>query len=167
MSNDSFRVGLGTDVHRLEAGDGILLGGAAIPCDKRCIAVSDGDVVLHALVDALLGACAGGDIGDHFPASAVAPGETSRRFVEFALDALASRGASIVNVDCVIDLEAVRLAPFKERIRDSLSGILGISPDRIGVKAKTAEGMGPVGAGEAVAAQAIVLLRVDGDRDES
>lgn len=151
------RVGFGTDLHRLEPGDGVTLGGVTIPCAYRCRAVSDGDVVLHALVDALLGCAALGDIGEHFPESAVTQGESSRRFVEAALAMLADAGLEPVNVDCVIDLEHVRLAEYKAAIRRSVARLLGLDESRVNIKAKTAEGLGPVGEGKAVAAQVAAL----------
>lgn len=160
MVERSYRVGLGTDVHRLEPGDGLKLGGVAISCGYRSVAVSDGDVLLHALVDAMLGACGGGDIGEHFPASEVTPGEDSRRFVEYALDVAKAGGASIVNVDCVIDVEVCRLGVMKKAIRDNLAGMLGVDASRINVKAKTAEGLGAVGEGRAFSAQAVVLMEL-------
>lgn len=156
----SFRVGMGTDVHRLEPGDGLKIGGVAIPCGYRSIADSDGDVLLHAIVDALLGACGAGDIGDHFPASAVSPGEDSACFVEHAVGVVAARGGRIVNVDCVIDIEVCRLGPFKQRIRTRLAEVLGVDASRVNVKAKTAEGLGAVGEGRAFSAQAVVLVEI-------
>lgn len=153
-----FRAGLGTDLHRLEEGEGFRLGGVWIPCAFRCIAVSDGDVLLHALVDALLGACGRGDIGEWFPESSVAPGQVSSVFVAAVLAEMRGRALSIVNVDAVVDLEVVRLAGVKPAIRDSLAALLGLSPDRVNVKAKTAERLGPVGEGRAVAAQVVVLV---------
>lgn len=161
-----YRVGLGSDLHRLRPGDGIRLAGVSIPCPWSCDAVSDGDVVLHALADALLGACALGDIGDHFPESKVARGEDSRRFLEAVLELLDLKAARVVNVDCIIDLERPRLSPFKERMRDSLSRSLGLPPDRVNIKAKTGEGLGPVGVGQAVAAQVVALVRMEQGYEE-
>ncbi len=152
-----FRVGFGTDLHRLDPGDGLTLGGVKIPCAYRCRAVSDGDVVLHALVDALLGCAALGDIGEHFPEHAVTKGESSRRFVGAALAMLAEAGLEPVNVDCVIDLEHVRLAGHKAAMRTSVARLLGLDESHVSIKAKTAEGLGPVGEGKAVAAQVAAL----------
>lgn len=151
------RIGFGTDLHVLEPGEGIVLGGVAVPCGYSVRAVSDGDVVLHALVDAMLG-CAGlGDIGDHFPESVVESGESSRRFVVETREMLAGAGFSLVNIDCVIDLEVVRLAGMKGMIRASLAGLVGLEVGCVNVKAKTAEGVGVVGEGVAVGAQVVVL----------
>lgn len=155
------RIGIGNDIHRLESGNGIRLGGLFIPCPFSCRARSDGDVLLHALTDAMLGALAEGDIGDRYPESAVRQGEDSRRFVLETLALLAARRARLVNIDCIIELERPRLAEWKEAIGQSLSDILSLPPDRIGVKAKTGEGLGPVGEGLAIAARAVALLSVE------
>lgn len=152
------RVGLGTDTHRLVHGEGIYLGGVFIACPFSCHAVSDGDVLLHALVDALLGACGQGDIGEWYPADAVTRGQASDLFVRESLAKLGDAGYAVGNVDSVIDLEVVRLAEWKQEIRASLAALLDIAPEHVNVKAKTAEGMGPVGEGRAVAAQVVVLV---------
>lgn len=154
------RIGFGNDFHVLLEGDGIVLGGVRVPCDRSARAVSDGDVVLHALVDALLGAVGLGDIGDHFPESAVKKGEDSRRFVESVLALPELSAARIVNVDCVIELERPRLSTWKASIRRNIAAILRIDETRVNVKAKTSEGMGPVGVGEAVTASVVALLKL-------
>lgn len=156
--HDYIRVGFGTDLHRLVSGHGMRIGGVTISCGFAAVADSDGDVLLHALVDAVLGASGQGDIGEHFPAAAVVPGQDSAPMLARALALAAQKGGAVVNVDCVIDLEAVKLGPWKAEIRASLARLFGIGADRINVKAKTAEGLGPIGAGEAIAAQAVVLL---------
>lgn len=153
-----FRIGLGTDLHRLQPGNGLRLGGFFIPCEYSCIAMSDGDVLLHSVTDALLGALALGDLGDHFPESKVTHGEDSRRFVRETLQLLANLGARPINVDCVVDLERPRLSPWKNGIRQSLADALGIPFDCASVKAKTAEGFGDIGQSRAIAAQAVVLV---------
>lgn len=155
-----YRIGWGSDLHRLTDGDGIRLGGITIPCPWKSEAVSDGDVLLHALVDAILGACGLGDIGDHFPESKVRRGADSTLFLRYALDLLANRGGRVVNADCVVDIERPRLGETKPLIRDNLARLLGVTADRVNVKAKTAEGLGPVGGGLAIAAQAVVLAEV-------
>lgn len=154
------RIGLGSDLHRLKPGAGIRLGGVDIPCPVACDAVSDGDVLLHALIDALLGALGLGDIGDHFPPSAIRPGEDSRVLLHTILSLPEVRRAAIVNVDAIIDLEHPKLGPFKKKIALNVAELLAITPEQIGVKAKTAEGLGPVGEGRAVAAQVAVLLEI-------
>lgn len=153
-----FRIGFGTDVHCLAPGSGFPLGGVRIPCDRAAIAVSDGDVLVHALVDAILGAIGMGDIGDHFPPSAVEPGQDSATMLAFAMGLAKEKGAVLVNADCVIDLEAVKLEKWKPLIRQSIADLLELEAGNVNVKAKTAEGLGPIGAGEAIAAQAIVLM---------
>lgn len=150
------RIGIGSDIHRLQPGGGIKIGGILIPCEFGCVAVSDGDVLLHALVDALLGATGAGDIGERYPESRVVPGEDSSRYVREVLAELG--GARVENVDCIVHLERPKLSPWKDAIRRSVAGLLGIEPGRVGVKAKTAEGLDAVGRGEAVAAQVVVLL---------
>ncbi len=156
-----FRIGLGSDLHRLERGGGIRLGGLDIPCPLSCVAVSDGDVLLHALMDAWLGALGLGDIGDHFPESSVKPGTDSRLLLKRALSLPEGGGVRIVNVDCIVDLERPKLAGWKKRIAENVAALLGLSPSRVNIKAKTAEGLGPVGAGQAIAAQVALLLEVD------
>ncbi len=150
------RIGIGSDIHRLQPGDGMKIGGVLIPCEFGCIAVSDGDVLLHALVDALLGATGAGDIGERYPESRVAPGEDSARYVREVLADL--KGVRVENVDCIVHLEQPKLSPWKDAIRHSLAGLLGIESGQVGVKAKTAEGLDAVGRGEAVAVQVVVLI---------
>ena len=156
----SMRVGIGSDVHRLMPGSGMRLGGVDIPCSHACVAVSDGDVVVHALVDAVLGACGLGDIGEYFSESNVSPGQDSQGFLEKAIAMLSERGGALINVDCIIDVDVVRLSGWKRAIRENLSRILGLEESRVNVKAKTAEGLGAVGEGRAVAAQAVVLIEL-------
>ncbi len=154
------RIGLGSDLHRLQPGSGIRLGGLDIPADLSCVAVSDGDVLLHALIDAWLGALGLGDIGDYFPESRVAPGAASRLLLQEVLALPAAAGAKIVNVDCIIELEHPKLGPWKKAIAQNVAALLGIDPSRVGVKAKTAEGLGPVGCGQAIAARVALLAEV-------
>ena len=154
------RVGFGTDLHRTRQGDGLRLGGVFIPCGLSCEAVSDGDVLLHALVDALMGAAGMGDIGDRYPESKVTKGEDSSRFVNEVVADIKAMDANLLNVDCVIDLEAPKLGEWKAEIRKSLAAMLKLDSNRVNIKAKTAEGLGPVGSGEAVTAQVAVLLEL-------
>ncbi len=158
MSTDP-RVGLGHDLHRLEAGRPCVLGGVTIPSDVGPVGHSDGDALLHALTDAVLGACGAGDIGDLFPPDDDAwKGADSAEFLTEALRRVAALGFRVASVDTIVIAERPRLGPWKEAIRTSLAGMLGLAPDRIGVKAKTAEGLGPVGEGRALEARAVVLL---------
>ncbi len=156
----AFRIGLGNDIHVLEPGNGIMLGGMLIPCHKGVKAVSDGDVLLHALVDALLGAACLGDIGEHYPESDIDEGEPSARFVREVAALLKARGMRPVNVDTIIHLEEPYLSPYKKPIAEKIAELLEIAPDRVNVKAKTSEKLGPVGQGKAVAAEAIVLVEL-------
>jgi 2-C-methyl-D-erythritol 2,4-cyclodiphosphate synthase len=117
-------------------------------------------VLLHALVDALLGACGWGDIGEWFPESAVEPGQASSAFVTAVMTRMREQGMRVVNADAVIDLESVRLSGLKPAIKESVASLLGVPPGRVNIKAKTAEGLGAVGEGRAVSAQAVVLVEM-------
>ena len=158
------RIGHGFDLHRLLAGPRLMLGGVAVSDDVRADAHSDGDVVLHAIVDALLGAMGLGDIGEHFPNDDPrwkdAP---SRVFVETAYAKVRAAGYVVGNVDVTILAERPKLKPFKPAMVESIAGMLQTSPDRVNVKAGTNEGVDAVGRGEAVAAHAVVLLLAAGD----
>jgi 2-C-methyl-D-erythritol 4-phosphate cytidylyltransferase/2-C-methyl-D-erythritol 2,4-cyclodiphosphate synthase len=155
----AFRVGQGWDIHRLVPGRALMLGGVEVPSDMGEDAHSDGDVLLHAVIDALLGAAALGDIGTHFP-----PSDESWRGADSA--DLARRAAKLVreagwrlgNLDCTIILERPKLGPFKDAIRTSIAECLGLRPDAVSVKAKTKEGLDAVGEGRAVEALALVVL---------
>lgn len=150
------RVGIGSDIHRLEEGRKLVIGGITIPYDKGEKAHSDGDVLIHAIIDAILGAYSLDDIGKHFPDNAA---ETEGMNSEEMLKAvLIMTQCKIVNIDTTINLEKPRLRPYIQNIRENLSRIMGISLDRISVKAKTAEGLGPVGEGLAISAEAAVLV---------
>lgn len=154
-----FRSGFGYDLHRLVPGRRLLLGGIEIPFDKGPAGHSDGDVILHALTDALLGAAALGDIGEHFPPSDPRWKDAdSEQFVRHARELIEGAGYRTVNVDVVVVLERPKLLPHREEIRHKLCAMLGLSPDAVSVKAKTSEGVGPVGRGEAVEAYATVML---------
>ena len=156
----SLRIGFGTDLHRLAPGDGLWIGGVKVPCGVAAQATSDGDVLLHALVDALLGAAGLGDIGECYPEAKARPGEPSSRFVRETVAVLRERGMRVVNVDLVVDLERPKLGGWKETVKANVAGLLGVDPALVNVKAKTGEGLGPVGNGEAVAAQAAALVEI-------
>lgn len=153
------RIGIGYDIHRLEAGDGIMLAGVRVPCAYRVIAHSDGDVVLHALCDALLGAVGAGDLGEHFPdTDQTHRGRASGEFVAHVLALPALRGWRIGNVDVNIIAQAPRLEAHKPALRARLAEVLGVAGDRVSVKARSNEGMDAVGAKLAIVAQVVVLV---------
>jgi 2-C-methyl-D-erythritol 2,4-cyclodiphosphate synthase len=152
--------GIGYDCHRLVAGRRLILGGVEIPHELGLEGHSDADVLTHAVVDALLGAAGLGDIGEHFP-------DTDERYrdadslvlLETVLTTVIATGLEVVNVDCTVVLEAPRLAPHRQAIRERLARALGLSPTRVNVKATTGEGLGFIGRGEGVAALAVASLR--------
>lgn len=161
----SIRVGQGWDIHRLVPGRPLVLGGLSVPSESGELGHSDGDALCHAVVDAMLGAIAAGDIGRHFPPSDARWKDVqSRVFVEGASDLLARAGWVLVNVDATIILEKPRLAPLIDDIRGSLAAMLGLPAGAVSVKAKTNEGLGAVGRLEAVEAQAIVLVESLGEK---
>jgi 2-C-methyl-D-erythritol 2,4-cyclodiphosphate synthase len=157
------RIGLGFDIHRLEpdasAGAGVALGGLRVPCPWRVVAHSDGDVVLHALCDALLGAVAAGDLGEHFPDSDPAHrGRDSAWFVAHVLALPQLAGWRIANLDLNIIAEAPRLMPHKPAIRARLAELLRLPADAVSVKARSHEGVDAIGEKRAIAAHAAVLI---------
>ncbi len=153
------RVGTGFDVHRLAEGEELWLGGVKIEHDKGLAGHSDADVALHAIVDALLGAVAAGDIGTHFPPSDPQwKGAPSSRFVEHAAGLVAQAGYRIGNVDLTIICEAPKIGPHREAIRLRIADLLATEPDRINVKATTTERLGFAGRGEGIAAQAVATV---------
>ncbi len=155
-----FRVGMGYDVHPLVSGRPLKLGGVEIAHFAGPAGHSDGDVVLHALVDALYGAAGMPDIGERFPDTDPAHrNRDSREFVQTAVAELASRGWSVSNVDITILAEQPRLSMYKPRIRKALSGLLGTAENRISVKAKTQEGFDAVGRNEAIACHVVVGIK--------
>jgi 2-C-methyl-D-erythritol 2,4-cyclodiphosphate synthase len=153
------RTGLGWDTHRLVAGRPLILGGVAIPSEFGLAGHSDADVLAHAITDAVLGAAALGDIGMHFPDTDPQwKGCDSLVFLRHAQELAAQKGYRIANVDSTIILERPRLKDFRDAIRDSLAGALALDRDRVSVKFKTAEKLGPVGEGSSAEAQAVVTL---------
>lgn len=154
------RIGIGHDTHRLAAGGPLRLGGIEIPHTHHAVGHSDADALLHALTDALLGAAALGDIGDWFPDTD--PENRNRDSADMlgrALAAVVRAGFRVVNVDCVIMLQRPKLAPHKRALCDRLAQLLGIPANCVSVKAKTGEGLGPVGREEAIVTQCVVLLQ--------
>jgi 2-C-methyl-D-erythritol 2,4-cyclodiphosphate synthase len=153
------RVGLGYDIHRLEPGDGFMLAGCRIPCPFRVIAHSDGDVVLHAVCDALLGALAQGDLGEWFPdTDGRHQGRDSSGFVREILASPVYAGWRIANCDVNIIAQAPRLMEHKPAMRQRLAEVLGLAVDQVGLKARSNERCDAVGAQQAIIAQAVVLL---------
>lgn len=156
------RTGMGFDVHRLVEGEDLWLCGVKIPHAKGLSGHSDADVAIHALVDALLGAIAAGDIGDHFPPSdAQWKGASSDRFLVHAHQLVIEAGYRIANVDVTIICEAPRIGPHKLAMRQALARILGIDLEAVSVKATTTERLGTTGRGEGIAAQAVVTVFAD------
>ncbi len=153
------RVGSGVDVHAFGPGDHVMLGGVRVAHSRGVVAHSDGDVVLHALCDALLGAAGLGDIGQHFPDSdARWKGAASARFVTEVLGMLRARGLAVVNADLTVIAEAPRVAPHREAICGEVARLLEVPAERVNLKATTTERLGFLGRAEGIAAQATVLL---------
>ncbi|MDR3122353.1 MAG: 2-C-methyl-D-erythritol 2,4-cyclodiphosphate synthase [Treponema sp.] len=153
------RVGLGRDLHRLVEGRRFLLAGVEIPADRGELGHSDGDVLAHAVIDALLGAAALGDIGELFPPSDPQwKDASSTKLLSLAWDRVRASGWRLGNLDCVVSVEKPRILPHREAIRTSLATLLDVSPGAVSVKGKTGEGLGPIGEGLAVEALAICLL---------
>ncbi|RLS43385.1 MAG: 2-C-methyl-D-erythritol 2,4-cyclodiphosphate synthase [Planctomycetota bacterium] len=154
-----FRIGLGHDSHRLGPGDGLVIGGVSIPHHRAAIGHSDADVLLHAITDALLGAAALGDIGEMFPDTDPAnQGRDSADMLRRALDRVSAAGWRIVNLDCVIFAQRPKILPHRPAIRRRIAEILGIDEAAIWLKAKTGEGVGPIGEELAVGAECVVLI---------
>lgn len=157
------RIGHGYDVHRLVPGRKLILGGVEIPHTTGLLGHSDADVLTHALMDALLGAAAMGDIGHLFPDSdAQYAGADSLQLLRAVMDRLRAAGYAVGNVDCTVLAQAPKLAPHILQMRKNLAEILGCGLDAVSVKATTEEGLGFTGAKEGIAAHAVVLLRHDG-----
>lgn len=153
------RVGLGSDTHRLVEGRPLILGGLAIEFERGLAGHSDADVVLHAVTDALLGAAALGDIGEHFPDTDPRyHNADSARLLEAALDLVVGAGWRPSNLDVIIHAQRPKLTPHKPAIRANLARLVGLDVSAVNVKAKTGELVGPIGRGEAISCEAIVLL---------
>ncbi len=153
------RIGHGFDVHRFGAGDHLMLGGVRIPFDRGFIAHSDGDVAIHALCDALLGAAGLGDIGWHFPdSSAEFENIDSRILLRRVVEQLAGQGYGVGNVDLTLIAQAPKMAPHIDAMRANLAADLGVETSQVNVKATTTEGLGFCGRGEGIAVHAVCLL---------
>ena len=153
------RIGEGWDIHALVEGRKLVLGGVEIPYSKGLLGHSDADALMHAITDALFGAAALGDIGTHFPdTDAQFNGANSSELLAEAARRVRAKGFEIGNVDSTVIAQAPKLAPHIEAMRTRIAEVLGVAVDQVNVKAKTAEKMGPVGAGQAMEARAVVLL---------
>ncbi len=159
MSGD-YRCGIGWDSHRIAAGRKLVLGGVEIPCEFGLEGHSDADILAHAVTDAILGAAGLGDIGMHFPDTDPRwKGANSGVFLREALELARGRGFRLVAVDANVILERPKLKDYREQIRATLAGALELEPERVSVKFKTAERLGPVGEGLSAEAQAVVTLQ--------
>jgi len=153
------RIGHGYDLHALAPGRRLVLGGVHIPHSHGPIAHSDGDVLLHALADALLGAAALGDIGQHFPDTDPAyAGADSRALLRRVAEIVRDAGYSVANIDATVLAQRPKLAPHRDAMRANIAADLGLDIGAVSVKATTSEGLGPVGRGEAISAHAVCLL---------
>jgi 2-C-methyl-D-erythritol 2,4-cyclodiphosphate synthase len=153
------RVGLGHDTHRLGPGESLMLGGLVIPHDQAAIGHSDADVLLHAITDALLGAAALGDIGELFPDTDPANrGRDSAGMLAAAAARVAAAGWQVMNLDCVIFAQRPKILPHRPAIRRRIAQILGLDESAVWLKAKTGEGVGPIGEERAIAAECVVLI---------
>ncbi|WP_419808203.1 bifunctional 2-C-methyl-D-erythritol 4-phosphate cytidylyltransferase/2-C-methyl-D-erythritol 2,4-cyclodiphosphate synthase [Sphingomonas sp.] len=158
-----WRSATGFDVHRLEAGEELWLGGVLVPHDRGLSGHSDADVALHALTDALLGTIAAGDIGTHFPPSDPQwKGAASHRFLTHAAELIAAKGGQIAFVDLTIICEAPKIGPHRAGMQARIAALLGLSPERVSIKATTTERLGFTGRGEGIAAQASATVRLPG-----
>ncbi len=153
------RVGIGYDIHRLVEDRKLLLGGVEIPYFKGLLGYSDGDVVMHAIADAILGALAIGDIGQHFPNTDPEYKDVSSKIILGKVTLMAlEKKFTINNVDTMILAEEPKIYPFRSRMQETIAGVLGIEKERVNIKATTNEGVGSLGKGEAIAAYAVVTL---------
>ncbi len=154
------RIGFGNDLHRLETGRKLIIGGIEIPSEKGAIGHSDADVLLHAITDALLGSLALGDIGSHFPNTDLRwKDENSSVFLREAVKQMKERGFQISNVDSTISLEKPKLRSYINEIRLNIAELLEIDFDRVSIKAKTGEGLEAIGNSKAIKAEACILIQ--------
>lgn len=167
MELERLRIGLGVDVHPFEAGRALILGGERLEHRLGLAGHSDADVMVHAVCDALLGAASQGDIGVHFPDSDPANrGRSSLEMLGEVAKRIRSLGYSILNIDVCVMAEEPKIAPHYGAMRSNMAGTLGLEPSQVGLKATTTEGLGFVGRGEGIAAQAVCLLAAGGQREE-
>ena len=167
MDPTKLRIGIGHDTHRLQTGGELILGGVSVPHTHSLVGHSDADVLLHAITDAILGAASLGDIGELFPnTSDENKHRDSADMLAIAADKVRKAGFEIINVDCILFAELPKLSPYKRAIAGRVAEVLSVEQNRVGVKAKTGEKVGPVGKQEAMQAQAVALLVQTGDSDE-
>jgi 2-C-methyl-D-erythritol 2,4-cyclodiphosphate synthase len=160
------RIGQGVDVHRLVEGRDCIIGGVRIPYERGLLGHSDADVLAHAVADAVLGAMRAGDIGELFPDTDPAyEGADSLELLARVAGLARERGFEILDCDSVVEAQAPKLSPYRDQMRANLASALGVSPDQVGVKATTTEGLGYTGRGEGIRASAVVLLRCPGADD--
>lgn len=153
------RIGIGHDTHRLESGGPLIIGGVEIEFGYHLAGHSDADVLLHAITDAILGAAAIGDIGELFPDNAAEnKGRNSAEMLSLAWGKVSADGWAIENIDCILFAQKPKLSPYKQAISIRIGQILNLSPDCVGVKAKTGEGVGDIGTGKIMQAQCVALL---------
>ncbi|MDR2017495.1 MAG: 2-C-methyl-D-erythritol 2,4-cyclodiphosphate synthase [Syntrophobacterales bacterium] len=158
------RVGIGYDVHRLVEGRSLFLGGVLIPFSKGLLGHSDGDVLIHAICDAILGAMSEGDIGIHFPdTDRTTEGIRSVEILSYIGRLAANKGFKIVNIDTVVVTEEPKISPHRERMKEAIADLLGVDKSAIGIKGKTTEGLGFSGRKEGIEAHAVVLLEKERD----
>jgi 2-C-methyl-D-erythritol 2,4-cyclodiphosphate synthase len=162
-ARDNYRVGIGYDIHPLVAGRPLVLGGIEVESEKGLAGHSDADVLIHALCDALLGALNLGDLGEHFPETEEYRDISSVKILEAVSEMVAGSGYRIVNADCIVHAERPRLAEYRSRMAERMATVLGVPPRSVSIKATRGEGMGPVGEGWAIAAQAVVLVAAPED----
>lgn len=160
----NLRVGIGYDVHAFEEGRPLVLGGVTVPFERGLAGHSDADVLVHAVMDAIVGALREGDIGRLFPDTDPAyAGISSVALLERVAALVDARGFRLVDVDAVVICEQPKLAPYRDAMRAAMAEALGVGPERVGVKATTTERLGFTGRGEGIAAQAVALLEHGGD----
>lgn len=153
------RVGIGYDVHKLVNGRKLILGGAHIPYEKGLLGHSDADVLIHAIMDSILGACALGDIGKHFPDTKEEyKGIDSLKLLKEVSKLIMEKNFKIVNIDSIIIAQSPKMAPYIETMKENISNVLGIHQNQINIKATTEEGLGFTGRKEGIAAQSICMI---------
>jgi len=155
------KAGFGFDIHRMAEGRKLIVGGCEIPHKKGLLGHSDGDVALHAICDAALGACAAGEIGIFYPPTDISiAGISSAVIAQRVIEILKAKGAEILHIDCTIVAEEPKMHPHYDTVRKSLNNIFKIGLDNISFKAKSHEGMGELGRGEAMACHAVVTIKI-------